>query len=82
MSVFIIVIIAITKYFSSSFGILVSHEEHAVLGSNKKFIDNFKIEYPEWEHSKLNFMNMWKEYSKFNKAVWSWYYKFMEYINS
>ncbi len=65
---------------TGNFGVLVSHEEHAVLGGKKDLIDKFKEFYPEWVSERLNFKEMWEYYSKSNKVVESWYGKLIRYI--
>ena len=62
-------------------GILISHEEHAVIGGDKNFIIKFKEFYPQWNEGLKNFIDMW-QYNKvnFNSDV-EWLSKFLKHIS-
>lgn len=65
---------------NGSFGVLISHEEHAVLGATKEFVDMFKLLYPQWSECRRNFEDMWNNYSKTNNTVKNWYGNLVKYI--
>ena len=63
-------------------GVIVSHEDHAVLGGSDDFIELFKKSYKNWNQDIKNFNTMW-EYNKkqFNSDT-KWIPDFLEYIES
>lgn len=50
---------------SGIWGVMISHEEHAVLGGNDLFIDRFKALYPKWKEELEVFKRKW-EYNRVN----------------
>lgn len=45
---------------SASWGILISHEDHALLVSNLEFWEAFKSRYPDWGKDYFTFLENWK----------------------
>ncbi|QIB70558.1 hypothetical protein Ami103574_15210 [Aminipila butyrica] len=59
-------------------GIIISHEEHAVIGGSIEFLDEFKAKYPEFNSSLNNFQAHW-EYNKNNyNSDMEWYNRFIQ----
>jgi len=54
-----------------NWGLIVSEEEYAVLGSREGFMDVFKEAYPEWESQLPQFLDMWREKKGWGSDV-SW----------
>lgn len=50
---------------TGKWGVMISHEEHAVIGGNKLFMDNFKKLYSEWEEGLESFRQKW-EFNRIN----------------
>lgn len=42
-------------------GLIVSHELHAVLGGSTRFMNGFKSAYPEWKKEREEFLELWAE---------------------
>jgi hypothetical protein len=53
-------------------GVIISHEMHAVVGGDDLFIESFKESYPEWENQLSNLLEIWREYKNFPNANTSW----------
>jgi len=49
---------------SGNWGVIISHEDHAVMGGTDYFIELFKEAYPQWEQELNNFIKMWKDNKK------------------
>jgi hypothetical protein len=63
-------------------GIIVSHEEHAVIGGTESFIEQFKLFYPKWEEGLTNFCNKWADnLNKYHSNI-GWYLRFLSYVQS
>jgi len=64
-----------------NWGIIISHEEHAVIGGSAIFFDIFKTKYNEFDNSIERFQVNW-EYNKknYNSDI-KWYEKFIESLN-
>ncbi len=62
-------------------GILISHEEHAVVGGSMQFISKFKTRYLEWKAGINNFIEMWKYNQNEYKIGLEWMDKFKKHIN-
>lgn len=61
-----------------TWGIVISHEEHAVIGGSNEFINKFNIEYPLFEGSMNSFQEKW-EYNKKNyNSDMTWYNLFIK----
>ncbi len=43
-----------------NWGMLISHEDHAVVGGSKVFIDELRKEYPDWRKDREELFNYWK----------------------
>ena len=46
---------------NGSWGLLISHEDHALLVSNIEFWEVFKNQYPNWAKDYLSFLNYWRD---------------------
>ncbi|MCH9608834.1 MAG: hypothetical protein S4CHLAM45_07460 [Chlamydiales bacterium] len=44
-----------------TFGLIISHEDHGLIGGKKEFIDAFKQRYPAWEKDRKILKKDWKE---------------------
>ncbi len=64
-----------------TWGILISHENHAVIGGNPLFIDTFKKYYPSWQNDILVFENLWVENQKEYGSDISWIKEFKNHLN-
>ncbi len=62
-------------------GIIISHEEHAVLGGHKQFIDTFKKLYPDFINDQAKFIKTIEYWSERSKTNMRWLPEFMKYIN-
>ncbi|MDQ2088022.1 hypothetical protein RBH29_16455 [Herbivorax sp. ANBcel31] len=62
------------------FGILISHEDYAVIGAKKEFMDKYKTFYPEWTLSRQCFEKMWDDNSKEFKMNYPWLKDLIRYI--
>lgn len=64
-----------------TWGVLVSHEDHAVLGGNTIFVNEFKRNYPSWTDSLTEFESM-LSYNriKYNTNV-DWYEGLKKHLN-
>ncbi|MGJ0909516.1 hypothetical protein [Clostridium botulinum] len=51
---------------NGEWGILISHEEHAVIGGTSEFLNKFKNNYLEWRKDIDNFNQMWEK----NKMIY------------
>lgn len=64
-----------------TWGVIISHEDHAVLGGSDNFMKLFKQSYLEWDRGLENFIIMC-EYSRTHyKSDLSWLPDFLSYIN-
>lgn len=65
---------------NGKWGILISHEEHAVIGGTQEFVSKFKNYYTEWEKGLGNFYDKW-EYNKkhYNSSI-EWLPKFIKHM--
>jgi hypothetical protein len=62
-------------------GLMISHEDHAVIGGSKLFINTFNENYPNSKKGYDYFLEMWKaNKEQFNSDI-SWMSKFLEHIN-
>ena len=48
-------------YSNKGWGILISHEEHAVIGGSSLFVETFKKYYSSWEEDIIRFDEMWDD---------------------
>lgn len=66
---------------SGRWGVIISHEEHAVLGSDSLFFETFKKFYPKWAQEKRNFLDMWeRNVNKYGSNI-DWMSDFLSNIN-
>ena len=45
---------------NGKWGILISHEDHALIGGKREFIDILKKEYPDWRKDRKELFHYWK----------------------
>lgn len=64
-----------------NWGILISHEEHAVIGGSIYFIKLFKEFYPAWGLGSKNFLEKWEENQKNYNSNNEWVENFIKHIN-
>ena len=64
-----------------TWGILISHEDHAVLGGSEEFVKLFKQSYPEWKQNIEYFIKMWEYNKEHYKSDITWVASFLDYIN-
>lgn len=77
------IIIENTIYSShGNWGIIISHEEHAVLGGHKEFIETFKAAYPNYIHDQKKFIQAIEYWSLKQKKDSSWLKSYIHYINN
>lgn len=62
----------------SNWGIIVSHEEHAVIGGNTEFFDTFKTIYNEFDDSIVSFQEYWEYNRKHYNSDIEWYDRFIK----
>ncbi len=69
-------------FYSSSgrWGVIVSHEEHAVIGGCKEFITIFKTAYPKWKNDQKKFLEALEYWGKLSNSDLSWLPDFIRYI--
>lgn len=58
---------------NGTWGILISHERHALLVSNKDFWDAFKSDYVDWDEDYWKFERYWNDIERKD-----WYERFMD----
>lgn len=62
----------------NNWGIILSHEEHAVIGGDAKFLDVFKAIYTESENSIESFQKYWEYNRKHYNSDMEWYDIFIQ----
>lgn len=67
---------------SGKWGILISHEGHAVIGGTDKFVDAFKALYPLWENGIKSFERQWDYNKNEYKSDVDWIPKLINHINN
>lgn len=65
---------------NTKWGVIVSHESHAIIGGNNEFIEKFKEVYPDWKDGLNNFIGQW-EYNQqnYNSDI-GWLPNFLRYF--
>jgi hypothetical protein len=66
---------------NGKWGVIISHEDHAVLGGCEKFISIFKRLYPDWKKDQEKFKEAFEYWGKLSKKDLSWVSNFLRYIN-
>jgi hypothetical protein len=61
-------------------GIIISQEEHAVIGGTTEFMTKYKKLYTDWASGISNFQQKWDYNKKHYNSDLSWYSKFCTYI--
>lgn len=64
----------------AKWGVIISHESHAVVGGSEEFIEKFKEEYPVWEDGLKNFIKQWQYYQKEYNSDIEWLSNFLNYL--
>ena len=57
---------------SGQWGLIVSHEQHAVAGGSRLFLDALASHFPDFDSSLEQFLQTWAEYRQRRKADTSW----------
>lgn len=65
-----------------AWGILISHEQHAVLGGHKEFMEVFKRFYPDFMKDQINFIKYFEYWAKYSKTDLTWVSDYIKYINN
>lgn len=65
---------------NGKWGMLISHEEHAVIGGTQEFISKFKNNYADWDKGFVNFCDKWKYNEKHYNSSIEWLPKFIKHI--
>ncbi|MMZ54642.1 hypothetical protein D1872_164670 [compost metagenome] len=65
---------------NGKWGLMISHEDHAVLGGSKLFIDTFTQYYAEWSEGYDNFIKMWDENKKLYNLKYDWIDGFLKHV--
>jgi hypothetical protein len=65
---------------NGKWGLLISHEEHAVIGGTELFINTFKKEFTDWEDGLDNFKELWEYNQKHYNSNIDWLPKFLSHI--
>jgi hypothetical protein len=65
---------------SGTWGVVVSHEDFAILGAKEDFISIFKKFYPEWSDGIQNFLKMCAYHKEVYKSDLSWVQEFLNHI--
>jgi hypothetical protein len=65
-----------------SWGVIISHEDHGVIGGNNDFIESFKEFYPSLNQDYKNFIKMWEENKTQYNSNLNWLPDFLKYINT
>ena len=50
-----------------TWGFLISHENHALLGCTQEFWDEFKKQYPRWAEDYKEFIKYWRHWDNYRK---------------
>lgn len=66
---------------NGTWGIIISHESHAVFGGCKDMIATFKRFYPNWMNDQKKFLEYFEYWAKLSGSDLKWIKPFMEYIN-
>lgn len=62
----------------NNWGIILSHEEHAVIGGDAKFLDVFKTIHAEFDNSIESFQEYWEYNKKHYNSDMEWYDGFIQ----
>lgn len=61
-----------------NWGVIISHEEHAVLGGDNIFINKFKKYFPDWSRGYQNFLEQWQiNHKQYNSNI-DWIHNFVK----
>ncbi|MBJ6362338.1 hypothetical protein ACFOQM_13655 [Paenibacillus sp. GCM10012307] len=63
---------------NGSWGILISHEGHAILGGSKEFVEKIQIVYSYDESCKQRFIEQWERNQKEYNSNIDWIYAFLK----
>ncbi len=62
-------------------GMIVSHEDHAIFGGDRAFIQKFKELYTDWEDDQNKFIQKWKENEVYSRISTQWVEKLLAAID-
>lgn len=63
-------------------GVIISHEFHAVVGGDEEFIGKFKEVYPTWRDGLKNFIGQWEYNRKSYNSDVGWLPDFLSYLKN
>lgn len=66
---------------SGRWGVMISHEDHAIIGGTNEFIEKFKKCYPNWTDGINNFKAKWEYNKKHYDSNLEWIPMFLDHIN-
>jgi len=67
---------------TGKWGVIISHEDSAVIGGTHEFMTLFKKFYPHWENDLKDFIETWKFHAETYKVKVSWLPDFLKYVNT
>lgn len=65
---------------NGAWGILISQEEHAVIGGTTNFMVMYKERYVDWSNGESNFRQKWEYNQKHYNSDLSWFSKFRTHL--
>jgi hypothetical protein len=65
---------------SGQWGVILSAEDHAVVGGSREFMAAFKHSYPQWPLDLEAFASYWSEYGKSRNMDVTWLSDYIHYI--
>jgi len=66
---------------NGTWGILISQEEHAVIGGTREFMLKYKEHYADWSKGESNFRKKWEYNKKHYNSDLSWYSRLSSHLN-
>lgn len=66
---------------TGKWGIIISHEEHAVIGGERSFMEKFKQFYPDWSGGLSSFQKMWENNAREINSDTTWIHSFLKHVN-
>lgn len=67
---------------NGTWGVIISHEDHAVLGGSNEFIETFKTFYPNYDENLTKFIQKYESNNKKYDTDLSWISDFLQYVSS
>ncbi|MGN7457403.1 hypothetical protein ACTHPH_21545 [Paenibacillus pasadenensis] len=63
---------------NGKWGVIISHEEHALLGGEGLFVSTFKLKFPDWSSSKSQFLEQWETNQRQYNSKTDWIPSFLQ----